>query len=106
GVTSGEPVIVSVWPFDVPPPGAGVNTVIVFVAPAAWSAAVMTAVSWPEFTNVVARSEPSMRTTEQVEKLEPLTVSENCGSPADRTLGKIDAVAGRGFVLATTKLFA
>src|SRR5262249_10313264 len=106
GVVSGVPLTVSVWPFDVPPPGVGGNTVIVFVAPAAWSAAVMMAVTWPEFTNVVARLAPSIRTTEHVEKLEPFTVSENCGSPAARTLGKIDDVAGSGFELATTKLLA
>ena len=37
--------MVSVWPFEVPPPGVGVNTVMVLVAPAAWSASVMIAVS-------------------------------------------------------------
>src|SRR6185369_14650026 len=103
GVVSGVPLIVSVWPFDVPPPGAGVNTVIVFVAPAAWSVAVMIAVTCPEFTNVVARSDPSIRTIEHAEKPEPFTVSENCGSPAERTLGAIEVVAGDGFVLATAK---
>src|SRR5262249_6764200 len=47
-----------------------------------------------------------MRTMEQVEKPEPFTVIVNCGSPAARTLGAIDVVAGSGFVLATPKLFA
>ena len=103
---SGVPRMVSVWPFDVPPPGVGVNTVIVFVPPPPWSEARIVAVSWFTDTNEVARSEPSMRTIEQVLKLEPFTVSGNCGSPAARVLGTMDVVAGNGFVLATTKLFA
>src|SRR5262249_32973561 len=93
GVVSGVPLIGSVWPCDVPPPGAGVNTVIVFVPPASWSVAGIVAVSCPEFTNVVTRSDPSMRTTEHVEKFEPFTVSVNCGSPTERTLGEMFVVA-------------
>jgi len=42
---------------------------------ASW--AKITAVSWPELTNVVARGEPTQFTTDEVSKFEPVTVSVN-----------------------------
>lgn len=83
----------SVWPFDAPPPGGGVNTVIVLVRTTAWSRAVIVMVSWFADTNFVARSEPSTRTTEQWVKLAPFTLSVTSVSPIERVFGSIDVVA-------------
>src|SRR5882724_6152999 len=65
---------VKVCAFDVPPPGADVNTVTDAEPAVAMSAAAMVAVSWPAETNVVGRSTPFQRTVDVGAKLVPLTV--------------------------------
>ena len=64
-------LIVSVCAADVPPPGPGLKTVMLAVPPSEISAAEIIAVTCPELTNVVVRSEPLKRTTELALKLEP-----------------------------------
>src|SRR5207245_660233 len=89
--------IVKVCELDVPPPGAGVNTVTVGVPATAMSAAGMAAVSWVAEANVVARAAPFHRTTDPVMKFVPVTVSVNPGPPAVAVAGLRPVVAGTGF---------
>jgi hypothetical protein len=51
-------LIVKVWALEVPPPGAGVNTVTVAVPAVTMSEAVIAAVNWVEETYVVVRFAP------------------------------------------------
>src|SRR5205823_1965610 len=66
---------------DVPPPGAGVNTVIEAVPWLAMSAAGMLAVSCVALTNVVVRAAPFQRTVEAGTKPLPVTVSVRAAPP-------------------------
>ena len=84
---------------DVPPPGAGVNTVTVGVPAAAMSVDGMAAVSWVAETNVVARAAPFHRTTEPATKSVPVTVSVNPASPATAAVGFSPVVVGTGLVM-------
>src|SRR5438309_7585428 len=90
--------IVNVWAFDVPPPGAGVNTVTVAVPATAMSAGVIAAVSWVAETRVVARFAPFQRTTELPTKLVPVTVNVNPGPPAGAEAGFSPVVVGTGLL--------
>jgi hypothetical protein len=96
-VGTGFALTVKVWPFDVPPPGAELNTVTVCVPAAATSVAGIAAVSWVELTNVVVLSEPFQRTTEPATKFVPFTVSVNAPSPTNRLVGDTLVVVGTGF---------
>ncbi len=92
-------VIVSVWAFDVPPPGAGVNTVIDALPLVAMSAAVIDAVNCVAEPKVVVRLLPLMRTTDEpFTKPVPLTVNEKAAPPAVTEAGLILVVVGTGFV--------
>src|SRR5207248_7057160 len=64
--------IVKVCAFDVPPPGASVNTVTGAVPAVAMSGAEIVAVSCVADTYVVARTAPFQRTTEPGTKLVPV----------------------------------
>ena len=75
-------LIVRVWALEVPPPGAGVNTVTEAVPATAMSAAGIAAVNRVEETNVVVRSAPFQSTTELATKPVPLTVSVKPDPPA------------------------
>src|SRR6267142_5878670 len=70
--------IVNVWALDVPPPGAGLNTVTDAVPAVARSVAGMDAVSCDAETNIVVRLAPFHRTTDALMKFVPFTVSVNC----------------------------
>jgi hypothetical protein len=83
---------------EVPPPGAGVKTVIDNRAPVARSDAGIAAVSWVLFTKVVVRFEPLTRTTDPLMKLLPVTVSVNPGLPAVALLGEMLDKDGAGLV--------
>src|SRR6267378_1536476 len=93
-------VIVKVWALDVPPPGAGVNTVTVAVPAAARSACGIAAVSSVADPNVVTRFAPFHRTTELPTKLVPVTVSVNPGPPAGAEVGFSPVVVGTGLFVA------
>src|SRR5947208_2500641 len=69
------PVTVSVTALDVPPPGAGVTTVIACVPPLPTSAAESATLSCVPDAYVVGRALPSTCTTEDATKLVPVTVS-------------------------------
>src|SRR6185295_16587672 len=64
GVVSAGPVTVSDCGFEVPPPAAGVNTVMARLPGAPMSVTGIAAVNCVALTNVVTRSEPSTRTIE------------------------------------------
>ena len=68
---------VKVRAFDVPPPGAGLNTVILNVPAVFKSLARMVAVSSLSLTKVVVRFEPSNLTTDPDIKFVPFTVIVN-----------------------------
>ena len=91
---------------EAPPPGAGLNTVILAVPALAISAAGICAVSWVLLTKVVVRSAPFQRTTELLMKFVPLTVNVNAAPPAVSELGLTLLMVGVGFVCVTVKLNA
>jgi hypothetical protein len=81
---------------DVPPPGAGVNTVTGIARGAARSAAEMAARSCVALTNVVVRSAPFQRTTEEATKPLPFTVRLVAPAPARAALGERLLTTGTG----------
>lgn len=97
-VSAGTPAetIVSGWVADVPPPGAGVNTVIVCDPGAARSATDITVVKVIDDTKVVARADPLTRITEAGRKLDPDTVNVNAAPPAGTDVGVIEVKTGAG----------
>src|SRR6478735_4410715 len=86
----------SAWGAEAPPPGAGLATVIETVAAIATSLAGMAAVSEVGVTNVVDRSAPFQRTTEEVVNPVPVTVSVNADCVCTG-VGASDAIVGTGF---------
>src|SRR5262249_51238723 len=72
---------------DVPPPGAGVNTVMLGVPAPAISLAGMAAVSCVDETNVVVRPAPLTCTIELFVKFEPVAVRVKAAPPADAAAG-------------------
>jgi hypothetical protein len=95
-------VIVKVSAFDVPPTGAGLTTVTDPVPEEAMSAAVIAAVTCPEFTNVVVRALPFHCAVEFVTKFVPLIVSVKAAPPAVPEDGASEVSVGKG--LFTAKL--
>src|SRR5258708_2049878 len=87
---------VKVCAVEVPPPGAGLNTVTCDVPAAAMSLAGIAAVSWVELTDVVIRFAPFQRTTEPFTKLLPFTVKVNAAPPAIAPPGFRLVVLGSG----------
>jgi hypothetical protein len=90
---------------EIPPPGEGLNTVTLAVPATAMSFAEIEAVSLPELTKLVSRSEPFQRTIEVTEfepdialtKFEPRTVRTNPESPAATVVGFRLESDGTGF---------
>src|SRR5262249_2732756 len=81
---------------DVPPPGAGVNTVMLGVPAAATSLAGMAPVSCVDETNVVVRLAPLTWTIEPLVKLEPVAVRGKAAPPADAVVGLVVDRNGAG----------
>src|SRR3984893_7581947 len=90
--------MVTVFAFDVPPPGGAFTTVTEAVPAAAMSAAEMEAVTLVLLENVVVRDDPFQSTTEPETKFDPLTVSVKAGPPAVALLGEIELIAGTGLL--------
>jgi hypothetical protein len=89
-------VMVNVKAFEVPPPGAGLNTVTRAVPAAAILVAGIVAVSWVALTNVVVRLLPFHCTTEPRTKPEPNTVSVKPTPPAVALAGdREERIAGK-----------
>src|SRR5436190_1904523 len=81
---------------EVPPPGAGVATVICAVPAAATSAAEMAAVSCVALRNVVVRGAPFQRTVEPLTKPLPFTRSVSDPVPAVTPVGVSPVSPGTG----------
>ena len=88
--------MVNVRAFEVPPPGAGLNTVTRAVPDEAISAAGIAAVNWVALTNVVVRLLPFHCTTDAEIKFVPFTVSVNAAPPAKALLGAMEVRVGTG----------
>jgi hypothetical protein len=84
--------------FDVPPPGAGLNTVTCAVDWVATSAELMAAVSCVLLTNVVVRAAPFHCTTEPATKFVPFTCRLNPALPAAIVFGLRLVMLGIGLV--------
>jgi hypothetical protein len=89
---------VNVCALDVPPPGAGLVTVMLKVPAAVRSPAGIDAVNWVPFTNAVVRGEPAKFTTELLTKFVPFTVKLKVVSPTFLLLGEMLVVVGRGLL--------
>jgi hypothetical protein len=88
---------VSVWAFDVPPPGVGLNTVMLLVPAVVRSLAGIVAVSCVELTKVVVLAVPPRRTIDApFTKPLPLTISVKAVSPTVLLTGEILEVTGDG----------
>jgi hypothetical protein len=85
-----------VWALEVPPPGAGVNTVTWTVPATAISEAGIAALNRVEETKVVVRFAPFHSTTEPLMKPLPLTVSVKAAAPAVREDGLMLEITGTG----------
>src|SRR5258705_9072345 len=88
------PVMVRDWAAEVPPPGAGVNTVMLRAPELPRSLARMVAFNWFAETNVVARGLPFTWTTELPAKLLPVAVSVNAGPPPPAVVGLMPVNVG------------
>ena len=91
-------LIVNDTAFDVPP-GAGFVTVTVAVPAVAISAAVIAAVSWVAFTNVVVLAAPLNFTTDADTNPVPFTVNVNAAPPAVALVGEIEVSVGAGLLM-------
>src|SRR5712691_4962441 len=93
----GAEEMVKVCAFDVPPPGAGLNTVTDAVPIVAMSPLGIDAVNRADETNIVVRLAPFHRTTDPLMKFVPFTVSVNAAPPAGADVGFSPVVIGTGF---------
>jgi hypothetical protein len=94
GLVTGLITNVSAW--VVPPPGAGVVTVMLAV-PGFWiNDAGICTVRIFVFKNIAASDEPFQATVDAGVKLYPVTVSLNVGCPAEMPVGDIDEIVGAG----------
>src|SRR2546426_72256 len=84
---------------EVPPPGAGVNTVTCGVPAVAMSAAGIAAVSCVALMTVVVRVLPFQRTVEPLTKLAPFTVRVNASPPANPLPGVRLLTVGAGLMI-------
>ena len=80
--------------FDVPPPGAGLNTVTAAVPAEEIAAAGMAEINCVALTKVVLRAVPAKLTTDPETKFAPLTVSVKPAPPAAALVGEIVVIAG------------
>src|SRR5579872_7114180 len=88
---------------DVPPPGAGLETVTCAVPAAAISAAVMAACNWVAPIKVVVRAAPFQLTTELLMKPVPFTVKVKAAAPAVAPVGAREVIEGTGLAALMTK---
>src|SRR4029450_819121 len=91
-------VIVNITAFEVPPIGAGFDTVMTALPGAAISLAGIVAVSSVALEDVVGRSAPFQRTTEADIKPVPLIVRLKVPLPAAAEPGRTPLLAARGLV--------
>jgi len=101
-VNTGGGATVNVSAADVPPPGAGENTLTCAVEGDDTSAAAIAARSCVLLTNVVVRATPFQRTSEPFAKPLPFTMSVNALEPALIRAGLSDVTVGTGLTAADT----
>ncbi len=89
--------MVNVCTFEVPPPGAGLTTVIESVPAVVISAAVTVAVIDELEIKVVARGDPLKSAVDEAIKFVPLIVTVKSDPPAMVEVGLIAIVVGSGF---------
>jgi hypothetical protein len=82
---------------EIPPPGAGLDTVTGNVPAVATSAALIVAVNCEALLYLVGRALPFHRTEEVVMKLPPLTVKVKLADPATMLDGDKEPMDGKGF---------
>ena len=92
-------VIVKVSEPLVPPPGAGVKTVIAAVPAVAMLAAETTVVNCDELLKLVVSATPFHCMTDPLTKLLPVTVSVKLADPATTLVGDIDTDTGTGLLV-------
>lgn len=86
----------NIWPEDVPPAGAGLETVSVDVPTELRSLAGIRAVSVVLLTKVVVMADPFHWMTELATKFDPVAVSVNAGLPTMVELGERVIKTGAG----------
>jgi hypothetical protein len=84
------------WKFEVPPPGAGLTTVIVAVVGFAMSVARIAAVNCELLVKVVVRGLPFQSTTDPATKPVPVTVRLNAAPPGAAAEGTTGFRYGTG----------
>ena len=99
-ITGSGLIIAKLTAVEVPPPGAGLTTVMEAVPAPAISGAVMTAVNWDEETKVVGRGKLFQRTSAVLTKPLPLTFSVNAALPAGAVAGIKLLITGSGLIIA------
>jgi hypothetical protein len=92
-------LIAKVTGADVPPPGAGLVTVMLADPALAISLAGTWAVSWLALAKVVVSAVPFHFTTEFATKLAPLTVNVKVAPPTVAPVGATDATVGAGLLM-------
>ena len=92
-------LIVNVCALEAPPPGVGLKTVTGAVPGVAMSLARICTWSWVPLTNVVDRSLPFQRTTDEAMKFVPVAVRVNPAPPAAALGGEIELSVGAGLLL-------
>jgi len=95
-IRGGGTVIVKVKAPEMPPPGAGFDTVTIAVPAAAMSAAVMAACNSVLETKVVVRALPFHCTVEEETKFVPATINVNAAVPTSSELGFKEEIVGTG----------
>jgi hypothetical protein len=98
-------VIVNVAGVETPPPGAGLETVMLAVPGAAISLAGIAAVNCVLLPKVVARSAPFQRTIDPVTKFVPATARLKAGPPAVAVVGLILEMVGRMLLIVKLTAF-
>src|SRR5712671_717878 len=86
---------------EVPPPGAGLETVMLSVPATKMSSAEIRAESWELLTNVVGRLPLFHSTSDPDTKPEPFTVNWKAGPSRAALLGEIAPIVGMGLGAAT-----
>src|SRR2546426_12046624 len=95
-------MMVTVSADDIPPAGAGLNTVTLPLPSAATSAADRDACSFVPLINCVGLGAPFHSTIEKMLNPLPVTVSVSAPSPARIAAGESDVMTGTGLSIATS----
>jgi hypothetical protein len=95
---------VKICPLVTPPPGVGLETVILYIPATNKSEVYRVVVSVVEFIYVVVRAAPFILITEVGTKFVPLAVRVNCPPPFAAETGEIVLRVGAGFTVITVKI--